>query len=182
MEKISAKAMIAYALVPVLLLQLTSLVGAVDIIFYESTSACSGPGYTFNNIAAQVCCEVSASDGGSVFVTSASSSTASLFYRGGGCTSQVGTGSGNFCLLGGQFTGAYWYNARRRSLLGEAGSFNCDGQMKKPTGVVYTDDASKGHWSLTCSDAAELFSQMKNVTDGEKASWLIARGATYILL
>jgi hypothetical protein len=180
MEKISAKG-IAYALVPVLLLQLTSLVGAVDIIFYESTSQCSGSGYAFNGIAEQTCCVVSAQDGGSVLVTSASSNTASRFYRGGSCANQVGTGSGNYCLLGGQFTGAYWYSARRRSLLGDAGSVKCDSQMK-PTGVVYTEDASQGHWMLTCSDAAELFSQMKNVTDAEKANWLITRGATYILL
>lgn len=173
---------IAYALLPVLLLQLTSLVGAVDIIFYTSTSACSGDGYSFNGVAAQVCCAVSASSGGSVLVTSASSSVASRFYRGGACTTQVGTGSGNFCLVGGQFTGAFWFNgSRRRSLLGDAGSNKCDSVMK-PTGVVYTEDASQGHWMLTCSDAAELFSQMQNVTDAEKVNWLMARGATYVLL
>lgn len=169
------------ALLPVLLLlQLTSLVGAVDIIFYTSTSACSGGGYSFNGVAAQVCCAVSASSGGSVLVTSASSSVASRFYRGGACATQVGTGSGNFCLLGGQFTGAYWFNSRRRSLLGD---IKCESAMK-PTGVVYTEDASQGHWMLTCSSdaAAELFSQMQNVTDAEKVNWLMARGATYVLL
>ena len=135
-----------------------------------------------NGVAAQVCCAVSASSGGSVLVTSASSSVASRFYRDGACTTQVGTGSGNFCIVGGQFTGAYWFNGRRRSLLGDAGSIKCDSAMK-PTGVVYTEDASQGHWMLTCSsDAAELFSQMQNVTDAEKVNWLMARGATYVLL
>ena len=172
---------IAYALLPVLLLQLTSLVGAVDIIFYTRTSACSGGGYSFNGVAARVCCAVSASDGGSVLVTSASSSVHSRFFRGGACANQVGTGSGNFCLVGGRFTGAFWFNGRRRSLLGDAASNECDSVMK-PTGVVYTEDASKGHWMLTCSDAADLFSQMQNVTDAEKVNWLRARGATYVLL
>jgi hypothetical protein len=176
---ISAKG-VMYALLPILLLQFSSLVAGVDIIFYESTSQCSGSGYSFNGIGPQICCEVSAQDGGSVLVTSTSgSSQASLFYRNGGCTTQVGSGSGNFCLEGGQFTGAYWYNARRRSLMGD--SRTCNSQMK-PTGVVYTEDSSKGNWILNTAEAAEMYSQMQNVPDSEKASWLQSHGATYTQL
>ncbi|CAM6128007.1 unnamed protein product [Calypogeia fissa] len=179
-SKIISTKGVMYALLPILLLQFASLVAGVDIIFYENTAGCSGSGYSFNGIGAQICCEVSAGNGGSVLVTSTTgSSEASEFFRDGACTTQVGSGSGNYCLEGGQFTGAFWYTARRRSLMGD--SRTCNNQMK-PTGVVYTEDGSKGNWILNTAEAAEMYSQMQNVPDSEKASWLQSHGATYTQL
>jgi hypothetical protein len=156
MEKVSAKAIMC-ALLPVLLMELSSMVGAVDIIFYESTSACNGNGFAFNSIGPQSCAEVSAKDSGAVLVTSTSgSSQKSQFYRDGGCTTQSGSGSGNFCLVGGQFTGAFWFNAGLPSFF----SNNCHSQAK-PTGIVYTDDGTKGNWILTTSEAEKMYAQMQ---------------------
>ncbi|CAM6108977.1 unnamed protein product [Calypogeia fissa] len=166
-----------YALLPImLLLQFSSLVAAVDIIFFQDPSKCSGGGFSFNSVGPNVCCAVSAKDGGSVLVTSAGAGVASKFFRGGACATEVGSGSGNTCEVGGQFTGASWFNARRRSLLGN--SQTCNSQMK-PTGVVYTEDGANGNWILKTEEAAGIYSHMQNIPDAEKAGWLQSHGATY---
>ncbi|CAM6113535.1 unnamed protein product [Calypogeia fissa] len=176
---ISAKG-VMYALLPIFLLQFSSLVAGVDISFYERTASCDGTGYTFATVDAMVCCVVSAQDGGSVLVSSVDGAVFSLFYQDGGCTTQVSKGTNDYlCLLGGQFTGAKWLSARRRSLLGV--SRTCNSQMK-PTGVVYTEHGSKGNWILNTAEAAEMYSQMQNVPDSERASWLQSHGATYTQL
>lgn len=142
MEKISAKGGM-YVLLPLVLLSLSSMVGAVDIIFYSSTSECSGSGTSFNSIAAQTCCVAS---GGSVLFTDMDACKTSQVYNNGGCDSgEVGSATGNICYTGGGFTSGFWFSScRRRSLLGEAESnlTKCQSQAE-PTGVVYTEDSSK---------------------------------------
>ncbi|BFI19392.1 hypothetical protein MPTK1_7g02910 [Marchantia polymorpha subsp. ruderalis] len=168
-----------YLIVPMVLLGLFSMVGAVDIIFYQDSGACRGSGYSFNGIARQVCC---VANGGSVLFTDMDGCKTSLVYRNGGCNSgQVGSGTGNRCYIGGGFTSGYWYQScRRRSLLGDAPSdmSKCESQAK-PTGLVFTEDSAKGTWILKSSNAVELSSQIENMTDAEKVNWFQANGASF---
>lgn len=150
-------------------------VGAVDIIFYDQTDACGGTGFSFNGVDAQVCC---LADGGSVLVTSSDSCKTSQVYRNGGCSDNTPTltGTGNICYIGGAYTAAFWFNScRRRSLLSDDG---CTSQGN-PSGVVFTHDAAKGNWVLESSDAADLHSQLSDISDAEKVNWLQTRGAIF---
>lgn len=176
MEKLDAK-VIMYTLLAVLLLQFSSLAGAVDIVFYSDTNGCDGNAIGCYGIGSSVCCTASASQGGSVLVTNAGSGVLSDVYRNGGCSTIVGgPDRSNVCYVGGQFTGAFWYNGRRRSLL--AGPTTCDTQME-PNSVIFTEDSTKGHWILVTSDVAQLSSQMQTVPAAEKVNWLKSRGAIY---
>jgi hypothetical protein len=169
MDTISGKGVL-YALLPILVLvQLSSLTEAVDIIFYDRMW-CDGNARTFENIPPQVCCSVSPGTATSVWIDAPEISQLSNFFRDGDCTTQVGTGFGNYCQDGGQLTGAFWYNSRRRSLLGDAPT--CDTQMSKPTGVVYTEAGTKRSWIL-------MYAQMQKMPDAEKISWLQSHGASY---
>ncbi|OAE27658.1 hypothetical protein AXG93_4757s1010 [Marchantia polymorpha subsp. ruderalis] len=107
---------------------------------------------------------------------------ASLVYRNGGCNcGQVASGTGNICYVGGGFTSGYWYQScRRRSLLRatESDMTKCQSEAK-PTGVVFTEDSTKGSWILKSSNADELFSQLENLPEGEKANWLKSNGASF---
>lgn len=106
----------------------------------------------------------------------------SLVYRNGGSNGgQVGSGTGNRCYVGGGFTSGYWYQScRRRSLLGDAPSdmSKCESQAK-PTGLVFTEDSTKGTWILKSSNAVELSSQIESMTDAEKVNWFQANGASF---
>jgi hypothetical protein len=178
MEKIDATVLF-YALLAVLLLQFSSPIGAVDIVFFQDPNGCDSGAIGCYNVGPNICCESSASQGGSVLVTNAGSDVLSQVYRDGGCTTYVGTGPGrgDICYVGGQFTGAFWYFGRRRSLLAGSGT-KCDSQMK-PNSVFFTEDSTKGHWVLTSSDADRLYLEMQTVLDVEKLNWLKSLGAIY---
>ncbi|OAE23275.1 hypothetical protein AXG93_2193s1020 [Marchantia polymorpha subsp. ruderalis] len=49
----------------------------------------------------------------------------------------------------------------------------------KPTGVVFTEDSTKGSWILKSSNAHNLFSQLENLPEGEKVNWLKSNGASF---
>ncbi|OAE27659.1 hypothetical protein AXG93_4757s1020 [Marchantia polymorpha subsp. ruderalis] len=168
-----------YLIVPLVLLGLSTMAGAVDIIFYSDSGACSGSGYSFNGIGGQICC---IANGGSVLFRDMDGCKTSLVYRNGGCDSgQVGSATGNTCYVGGGFTSGYWYQScRRRSLLNDAtpDMSKCVSQAK-PTGLVFTEDSSKGSWILKPSNAVELSSQVENMTDAEKVNWFKANGASF---
>ncbi|BFI19389.1 hypothetical protein MPTK1_7g02903 [Marchantia polymorpha subsp. ruderalis] len=178
MEKNSALSKM-YLLVPMFLFGFSTMADAVDIIFYSNTGACSGSGYSFNGIARQVCC---VANGGSVLFRDMDGCKTSRVYRNGGCNNnQVGSATGNICYVGGGFTSGYWYQScRRRSLLDDATSdmTKCLSQAK-PTGLVFTEDSSKGSWILKSSNAVELSSQVENMTDAEKVNWFKANGASF---
>ncbi|OAE23274.1 hypothetical protein AXG93_2193s1010 [Marchantia polymorpha subsp. ruderalis] len=168
-----------FLILPMVLLGLSSMAGAVDIIFYSNAGACSGSGYSFNGIDKQICC---IANGGSVLFRDMDGCKTSLVYRNGGCDNgQVGSATGNICYVGGGFTSGYWYQScRRLSLLGDATSdmSKCVSQAK-PTGLVFTEDSSKGTWILKSSNAVELSSEVENMTDAEKVNWFIANGASF---
>ncbi|CAM6093623.1 unnamed protein product [Calypogeia fissa] len=180
------KSIIMHFVLMLLTLQLSSHVGAVDIIFWGSYSSCSGSAYSCYGIYSDVCCT---GYGGSVSVTTDSGSgcLGADYYVGEDCNNSddfYTTTGDNYCLSGKDFRGADWFNAcsRRRSLLGASGSKRraCKGQMK-PNAVLFTEDGSQGHWALLSAngDAEELYSQLKNVEDGKKLEWMKAQGATY---
>lgn len=187
-RNIGAKGVLSALLQAFVLLLLTSPVRAeVDISFYENVYGCSGTGYSCYNIESNTCCYVDAVEGGTVLVSSSSGSgcLGSGYYRYGSCNTLVYSSSGNTCLTGGtgDFTGANWYNecSRRRSLLsGRANNHAPCTKRVKPTGVVFTEDASQGNWILHgASNVTELYAQLKTVPAGEKVAWFKSQGATY---
>lgn len=176
---------IMHALVLLFLLRTSSLVWAVDITFYESTSGCHGVGYSCYGVDTSTCCVTDSLSGGSVSVTTnyGAGCLGAKYYEYGDCRrgTYLDTTYGNFCYYGGGFTAAYWFNTcRRRSLLSERESKTpaCTGQTK-PNAVVFTEDGTKGHWILTSSNVNELYSQLKNVNDAEKLDWIKSKGASY---
>lgn len=162
-----------YMIVPMVILGLSSMADAVEIIFYSS--GCSGSGYTVNN-AGNLACYV-ANAGASAFILTFKTG---VVYRGGACNSTpYNYVTGNVCYSGGGFTSAYWYyNCRRRSLLGEVTSnvTKCETDFK-PTGLAFTEDS--GTWILKSSNATQLMSQIENLTAVEKLSWFKAHGASF---
>lgn len=178
MGKIRAQS-VTYWILPVLLWHFSSRAAATNFTFYENILGCSGTGYSFNDVGDNVCCAVGVTNGGAVLVDYSTSSKTSSVYKNGGCTTNIYSAKGNFCVIGGLFTGALVQPARRRSLL--SGSQKCDSQMK-PDGVVYTETGLKGHWVLTTDDVFEMYAQMQNITNAEKVKWLQSLGANFISL
>jgi hypothetical protein len=164
-----------YALLSVLLL--ASLAGAVDIQFLSDDTGCDGSSIGCYNVDSNVCCYASASQGNSVLISNADNTVVSNLYRDGGCATYTDFSTGSTCFLGGGFTGAFWYPQSRRLLL-TAGHSKCDSQ-KGADSVFYSEDHTKGSWVLTSSNADQLYSELKNVSDSEKVDWLKSHGAFY---
>jgi hypothetical protein len=176
MAEINAKANM-YALLAVVLL--ARLAGAVNILYYPTPAGCRGGAVGCYNVANNMCCTSSASQGGSVLVNNAGSNVLSKVFRNGGCSTYEGSvpGRSDNCYRGGAYTGAFWYQGRRRSMLADPTS--CDSQVA-PNSVFFTEDHTQGHWLLTSCYVDQTYNEMQNVPEAEKINWLKSHGAFYI--
>lgn len=164
----------------------SAVVEAVDITFFDNSGACTGEGYTFSDIAGQTCAEVS--NEGSVLIRGLSSAETGLVFRNGGCTTEVFSGQGPtvWCIVGGDFTGAYWYTSSAESITStttsreETRSSNCSSVMP-PHSILFTKDSSKGAWVLKANSIAaeDLMAQLRSVDDATKVSWLKEQGSHF---
>jgi hypothetical protein len=164
----------------------SAVVEAVDITFFDNSGACTGEGYTFSDIAGQTCAEVT--NEGSVLIRGLSSAETGLVFRNGGCTTEVFSGQGPtvWCIVGGDFTGAYWYTSSAESITStttsreETRSSNCSSVMP-PHSILFTKDSSKGAWVLKANSipAEDLMAQLRSVDDATKVSWLKEQGSHF---
>lgn len=154
---------------------------AVDIQAFDSSTACSGTGYTFAGIAQRVCTAFGKAEG-SVLIRDLSSCQTGTVYSGGDCTTAGLSNNGPdvLCFIGGGFTGAAWFDGCHRRKLkaaAEAGTPACTSHSQ-PNGIHYTD--SDGSWILHSPDAKLLLELLRAVEDAEKAEWLKAQGAHFV--
>jgi hypothetical protein len=164
----------------------SAVVEAVDITFFDNSGACTGSGYTFSDLPPLDCAVVT--NEGSVEISGLSSTDTGLVFRNGGCTTQVFSGQGPtvWCIVGGGFTGAYWYDSSAESITStttsreETNSSKCSSVMP-PHSILFTKDSSKGAWVLKANSIAaeDLMAQLRSVDDAAKVSWLKEQGAHF---
>lgn len=158
---------------------------AMDVQFHVLPGCTGGLGVTCTNLTAGTCCSnVAPTLLSSVQFTydAPMACYSDVVYKGGQCTTQAGTSTGNACLNG-AYTGAKWLNTcrRRRALLGdgpEETSTKCT-SLSKPNTLFYKDHESEGTYVIKMSDVTDLLLALQGVPDAEKVAWLKAQGAIY---
>ncbi len=164
----------------------SAVVEAVDVTFFDNSGACEGEGYTFRNLPELTCAEVT--NEGSVEISGLSSAQTAIVDRNGGCTTEVFSGVGPtvWCVVGGDFTGAYWYYSSAESITStttsreETSSGHCSSVMP-PRSILFTEGSSKGAWVLKANSIAaeDLMAQLRSLDDAAKVSWLKEQGAHF---
>ncbi|KAG6544048.1 hypothetical protein Mapa_014571 [Marchantia paleacea] len=167
----------AVLLICIVFLATSNVVIGVDIMAFHSEKACSGSGLSFYDVDPHHCVSFDPEMGSILFPNLASCEKALVFRR-GSCDEQVASGSGPSCFIGGAISGGKYKDnkcSRRRNLLSDSADRPC--VKTRPTGVVYTEDYTRGTWVLPTHNATQIFSYLAGIPTVEKKNWLESQGA-----